>query len=220
QSPGHQALAGAERDIEVTGARSIYQTLSKSPASLSVRRKSQPQREAKNGCVTDGDHGSMWHGRDTRDGNGRLACPSGHPASGAGRCAGRVRLHVRQRGGLACGGLAGPDRQRRELSRLPPRHPRPPAGLAGGYAPEPGIVELVSMWVRPQARGHGVGAALIAAVIDWAKVSDATAVHLWVNEANTRARLLYQRCGFAPTGERGPLPSNPALTEVGMTRPL
>jgi GNAT superfamily N-acetyltransferase len=106
------------------------------------------------------------------------------------------------------------------LAYLPDIGASGPAGLAGGYAPEPGTVELVSVWVRPQARGHGVGAALIAAVIDWAKVSDATAVHLWVNEANTRARLLYQRCGFAPTGERGPLPSNPALTEVGMTRPL
>ncbi len=34
------------------------------------------------------------------------------------------------------------------------------------------------------------------------------------------ARLLYERCGFSPTGERQPLPSNPAIGEVGMTRPL
>src|ERR1035438_4552955 len=47
-----------------------------------------------------------------------------------------------------------------------------PAGLAGGYAPEPGTREPVSAAVRPEARRHGVGAALIAAVIDWAKVSD------------------------------------------------
>jgi GNAT superfamily N-acetyltransferase len=81
-------------------------------------------------------------------------------------------------------------------------------------------VELVSMWVRPRARGHGVGAALIAAVIDWAKVSDATAVHLWVNEDNDPARLLYQRCGFVLAGERQPLPSSPHLYEVDMIRPL
>ena len=32
--------------------------------------------------------------------------------------------------------------------------------------------------------------------------------------------MLYERCGFTATGERQPLPSNPALGEVGMTRPL
>ena len=32
--------------------------------------------------------------------------------------------------------------------------------------------------------------------------------------------LLYERCGFSVTAERQPLPSNPALGEVGMTRPL
>jgi GNAT superfamily N-acetyltransferase len=94
------------------------------------------------------------------------------------------------------------------------------ARLAGCFELEPGVVELVSMWVRPKARGHGVGAALIAAVIDWAKVGDATAVHLWLNEDNDPARLLYQRCGFLPGGERQPLPSNPHLYEVDMVRPL
>ena len=32
--------------------------------------------------------------------------------------------------------------------------------------------------------------------------------------------LLYERCGFSVTAERQPLPSNPALGEVGMIRPL
>jgi ribosomal protein S18 acetylase RimI-like enzyme len=49
---------------------------------------------------------------------------------------------------------------------------------------------------------------------------NATSVHLWVTETNKHARLLYQRCGFVLTGEREPLPSNPSLAEVGMTRPL
>ena len=31
---------------------------------------------------------------------------------------------------------------------------------------------------------------------------------------------LYERCGFTVTPERQPLPSDPALGEVGMTRPL
>lgn len=95
-----------------------------------------------------------------------------------------------------------------------------PAGLAGGYEEEPGVVELISMFVRPAARGHGVGEALVDAVVAWAKDKGATAVHLWVTESNQPAVLLYERCGFTVTPERQPLPSNPALGEVGMTRPL
>jgi GNAT superfamily N-acetyltransferase len=95
-----------------------------------------------------------------------------------------------------------------------------PAGLVGGFQEKPDTVELVSLWVRPQARGLGVGEALVAAVIDWARARNATSVHLWLTEANQRARMLYERCGFSPTDERQPLPSKSNLTEVGMIRPL
>jgi GNAT superfamily N-acetyltransferase len=95
-----------------------------------------------------------------------------------------------------------------------------PAGLVGGFQEKPDTVELVSLWVRPQARGLGVGEALVAAVIDWARARNATSVHLWLTEANQRARMLYERCGFSPTDERQPLPSKSDLTEVGMIRPL
>ncbi len=95
-----------------------------------------------------------------------------------------------------------------------------PAGMAGGYQAAPGTVELISMFIRPQARGRGVGEALIDVVTGWARARDATSVHLWVTETNKHARLLYERCGFSLTAERQPLPSNPALGEVGMTRPL
>jgi GNAT superfamily N-acetyltransferase len=95
-----------------------------------------------------------------------------------------------------------------------------PTGLAGGFEDGPGAFDLVSMWVRPQARGRMVGAALVAAVVDWAHARDAPALHLWVTESNKPARMLYERCGFTPTGERQPLPSDPRLAEIGMTRPL
>lgn len=68
------------------------------------------------------------------------------------------------------------------------------------------------MWVAPAARGHRVG----EAVADWAPGRD---VHLWVTEGNLPARALYERCGFAVTQERQPLPSDPSLSEVGMLRP-
>ena len=95
-----------------------------------------------------------------------------------------------------------------------------PAGLAGGYQAAPGTVELIAMFVRPQARGRGVGAALIDAVTAWARAKNATSVHLWVTETNSHALRLYERCGFTPTPERQPLPSHPSLEEIGMTRPL
>ena len=106
------------------------------------------------------------------------------------------------------------------LAYVPEISASEPVGLAGGYETEPGTVGLISMWVRPRARGHGVGEALIAAVLDWAQARHARSVHLWVTEANKPARRLYERSGFSPTGERQPLPSNPALGEVAMARLL
>jgi len=91
-----------------------------------------------------------------------------------------------------------------------------PAGLVGGFVPQPGMAELVSMWVHPQARGLGVGRALVTAVVRWAAAEGHRDVHLWVTETNEPARRLYERCGFTLTGERQPLPSHPDQAEVGM----
>jgi GNAT superfamily N-acetyltransferase len=94
-----------------------------------------------------------------------------------------------------------------------------PAGLVGVYVEE-GLPDVVSMWVRPAARRNGVGEALISAAADWAEARGHHAVFLWVTESNLPARRLYERCGFALTGEQQPLPSDPTLPEVRMRRPL
>ena len=99
-----------------------------------------------------------------------------------------------------------------------PENPEP-AGLAGVYVQD-GVADVVSMWVRPSARGHRVGETLIEATADWAKARDHAWLLLWVTESNTPARKLYDRCGFALTGERQPLPSDPALAEIRMSRTL
>lgn len=106
------------------------------------------------------------------------------------------------------------------LAFIPEVSASEPAGLIGGYQEDPVTVELVSMYVRPRARGRGVGEALVATVIGWAAARNATSVHLWVTEANSHARGLYERCGFTPTGERQPLPSDSAIGEVAMARRL
>jgi GNAT superfamily N-acetyltransferase len=93
-----------------------------------------------------------------------------------------------------------------------------PAGMVGAFEPRPRAAELVSMWVRPQARGQGVGRALVEAVLQWARDQGHDSVHLWVTETNDPARRLYERCGFALTGERQPLPSHQEYAEVAMLR--
>jgi ribosomal protein S18 acetylase RimI-like enzyme len=93
------------------------------------------------------------------------------------------------------------------------------AGLAGVYVRD-GAADLVSMWVRPSARGLGVGQALVAAAADWAKAREHDALYLWVAEANTAARGLYERCGFTVTGQRQPLPSDRSVPEIRLCLPL
>lgn len=106
------------------------------------------------------------------------------------------------------------------LAYVPEVSETEPAGLVCGYQERPGTVELMSLWVRPQARGNGVGEALVAAVVDWAGARKAASVHLWVFDTNEYARLLYERCGFRLTDECQPLPTNPEFTEIGMAYPL
>jgi GNAT superfamily N-acetyltransferase len=93
-----------------------------------------------------------------------------------------------------------------------------PVGIVGALESRPRAAELVSMWVHPQARGRGVGGALVETVLQWARAEGHDLVHLWVTEANNPARCLYERCGFALTGERQPLPSCPQYAEIAMAR--
>jgi ribosomal protein S18 acetylase RimI-like enzyme len=95
-----------------------------------------------------------------------------------------------------------------------------PVGIVSEYEGEPGTIELISMWISPEARGRGIGRALVEAVLGQARAKSMTRVHLWVAESNRSARLLYERCGFQPTAERQPLPSNPQLPEIAMARSL
>ncbi|GJM38376.1 MAG: N-acetyltransferase [Acidimicrobiales bacterium] len=89
-------------------------------------------------------------------------------------------------------------------------------GLVGGHQALDGDhVDLVSMWTDPAARGRGVGAALVAAVLEWA---DGRTVELWVTHGNDGAKRLYERCGFVETGAHQALPSDPCKDEIRMRR--
>ncbi len=95
-------------------------------------------------------------------------------------------------------------------------------GLVGAYRDRPGsdVLHLVSMWVRATQRGSPAATALVDAVVTWGTEAGYEACELWVTQGNDRALRFYERCGFAPTGEFAPLPSDPCKDELRMRLPL
>jgi ribosomal protein S18 acetylase RimI-like enzyme len=83
------------------------------------------------------------------------------------------------------------------------------AGLAWAKvdAGDPSLVNLFQVWVAPEARGHGVAAALLDAAMRWARARGARAMGLGVVCGNDAARRLYQRAGFRDVG--APQPQRP-----------
>lgn len=76
-----------------------------------------------------------------------------------------------------------------------------PAGMASGVpGAERGVVELISMWIAPHARGRGVGDALVQEVVRWGTQTGAHTLRLDVRQANHVAEALYRRNGFRRSG--------------------
>ncbi len=91
------------------------------------------------------------------------------------------------------------------------------AGLVGGFGQEDGGWHVISMWVRPAARGAGLAGRLIDAVARHARAEGAPTLTLWVTDGNDRARAFYRRAGFRSTGRRQPVrPETPELWEEEM----
>jgi ribosomal protein S18 acetylase RimI-like enzyme len=87
-----------------------------------------------------------------------------------------------------------------------------PVGQASGTAvDDEGRVELISMWVAPEARGTGTARALVEAVTEWARSSEAVGVWLSVRRANERAIRLYLKTGFVQVDEDGGEPADLAM---------
>ena len=82
-------------------------------------------------------------------------------------------------------------------------------GMAvGAPAPiddRPRPAALFAMWVAPEARGQGVGAALVAAVEGWARGKGYVRMGLGVTSTNEPAIRLYTRMGFIDLGDTYPL---------------
>ena len=64
----------------------------------------------------------------------------------------------------------------------------------------PGVLLMDGICVHADARGLGVGTALLDAIKEHARQADLNSVRLDVIDTNPRARALYERRGFEPMG--------------------
>ena len=76
------------------------------------------------------------------------------------------------------------------------------------------------MWVAPAWRRQGVGRALLAGVVEWARDRGLGRLGLWAPAHSPVAIALYAGGGFRETGERRPFPTNPSRWIVARERPL
>lgn len=81
----------------------------------------------------------------------------------------------------------------------------------------PPEMELVSMWVGPDRRRRGIGARLVANVLEYARDEGEPLVGLWVAAGNETAEALYRAAGFERTGEEQEMPGRPDGCEVKLT---
>ena len=83
-----------------------------------------------------------------------------------------------------------------------------PVGIVSATAPRAdGAVQLISLWVSPAGRGHGVGDEAVRQVVAWARREHpGSPVVLSVKLDNEPARRLYERQGVV---DAGPSPDGP-----------
>ena len=73
-----------------------------------------------------------------------------------------------------------------------------PLGCGGLRLLGEGVAEIKRMWVRPAARGRGVGRALLAALEDEARARGVTRMKLETGDRQQEAVAMYLRAGYEP----------------------
>jgi GNAT superfamily N-acetyltransferase len=85
-------------------------------------------------------------------------------------------------------------------------------GAVGAHKPaEPAPRTLVYVAVRPEARGRGLGAELIAPLLD---ASDADGAHAYLHSTNPETQPFYEARGFAPLASVPTADAGPAITPM------
>lgn len=67
-----------------------------------------------------------------------------------------------------------------------------------------GTVELKRMYLRPDARGRGLGKGLLRVALDWARAHEMHAVRLDTSERMVAAQRLYEAHGFRRVAGNAP----------------
>jgi RimJ/RimL family protein N-acetyltransferase len=75
-----------------------------------------------------------------------------------------------------------------------------PVGLISAQQESAESVYLYSLWLDPDARGHGLARGLLDAALDWARDQRAQTVTLRVAADNAVARGVYEKAGFRVAG--------------------
>lgn len=94
------------------------------------------------------------------------------------------------------------------------------AGDGSGNPDGGGVVEVISVWVHPKARGKGVGDRLLQGIEAWAVGEGKTVMRLSVMPSNAAAVGLYRRNGLRETGREGDEPAPGREREVEMEKVL
>jgi ribosomal-protein-alanine acetyltransferase len=78
--------------------------------------------------------------------------------------------------------------------------------------------QILNIAVTPNARNNGIGAKLLADLIDTATKRGATSIYLEVRESNTAAQSLYKKQNFTPIGKRKNYYQSPTENAIVMGR--
>jgi GNAT superfamily N-acetyltransferase len=81
---------------------------------------------------------------------------------------------------------------------------------------DPSSAFLTAVFVAPGWRTRGLGRAVSAAAVDWARQRGLDSIRLHVADWNDPARRLYESLGFQPTGATEHLPHDTTITEIEM----
>jgi ribosomal protein S18 acetylase RimI-like enzyme len=89
-----------------------------------------------------------------------------------------------------------------------------PGGEGHTHFAERGETEMQRLAVAPNARGRGIGRALVADCIARSRAIGATRLVLWTQPVMLSAQLLYEAAGFRRRPDREPVQGRPQLVYV------